>query len=209
MARILVLAGVNGAGKSSLLGTMLEQEGATWFNPDTFAKARMQAGVPLDLANAEAWEEGQRRLEDAIAGGGDYAFETTLGGTTITRMLLAACRKHAVHVWYCGLESVDLHIARVAARVAAGGHDIPESKIRERYDASRQNLITLLPHLASLHVYDNSCGPDAQMRVGLVRVLEMDRGTVRFPASADEHERIPLWARPIVQAAVEARTARR
>jgi predicted ABC-type ATPase len=68
-----------------------------------------------------------------------------------------------VRVWYVGLSSPELHIARVRARVAKGGHDIPEPRIRERYDASRLNLIRLLPRLSELWVYDNSveADPDA------------------------------------------------
>ena len=35
---LYVLAGVNGAGKSSVGGHLLERDGLTWFNPDTFAR---------------------------------------------------------------------------------------------------------------------------------------------------------------------------
>ncbi len=38
MGNLLVLAGVNGAGKSSLLGRFLQEDGATWFNPDAFTR---------------------------------------------------------------------------------------------------------------------------------------------------------------------------
>ncbi|MCD0277745.1 hypothetical protein JWH04_01950 [Xanthomonas melonis] len=156
MGNILVLAGVNGAGKSSLLGSLLREDGATWFNPDAFTRALVEQGWILDDANAQAWQEGVRRLRQAMADGSDYAFETTLGANTIPRLLREACAQHTVAIWFCGLSNVELHIARVAARVAAGGHAIPEHKIRERYDASRANLIALLPHLSVLHVYDNS-----------------------------------------------------
>ncbi|HWS69428.1 MAG TPA: hypothetical protein VN325_42225, partial [Steroidobacteraceae bacterium] len=47
-------------------------------------------------------------------------------------------------------------IARVKARVAAGGHPIPEEKIRERYPSAQLNLIKLMPHVAYIKVYDNS-----------------------------------------------------
>ena len=62
MGRILVLAGVNGAGKSSLLGMWLEEEGLTWFNPDTFTRRLVETGWALGEANAAAWNEGARRL---------------------------------------------------------------------------------------------------------------------------------------------------
>ena len=53
-----------------------------------------------------------------------------------------------VRVWYVGLSSPELHLARVRARVAKGGHDIPEAQVRARYDSSRLNLIRLLPRRA-------------------------------------------------------------
>ena len=43
--------------------------------------------------------------------------------------ILGATRTHDVILWFCGLASADLHVSRVQARVAAGGHDIPEPKM--------------------------------------------------------------------------------
>jgi predicted ABC-type ATPase len=157
--QIYVLAGPNGAGKSSVVGAMILKEGATYFNPDKAARQILAAneGITQDVANSAAWHEGKRLLEWAINDGLDFAFETTLGGRTITNMLEAALSGGAeVRVWYVGLNSPELHIARVRARVARGGHDIPEERIRERYDKSRYNLIKLLPKLTELRVYDNS-----------------------------------------------------
>ncbi|MCC4599785.1 AAA family ATPase [Xanthomonas melonis] len=205
MGNILVLAGVNGAGKSSLLGSLLREDGATWFNPDAFTRALVEQGWILDDANAQAWQEGVRRLRQAMADGSDYAFETTLGANTIPRLLREACAQHTVAVWFCGLSSVELHIARVAARVAAGGHAIPEHKIRERYDASRANLIALLPHLSVLHVYDNSAPADAAGQVAPLLVLEADRSGLQYPQTPEELAQVPDWAKPIVMAALETR----
>ena len=169
-----MLAGVNGAGKSSLLGTWLEEDGLSWFNPDTFTRCLVDQGWALDAANAAAWNEGARRLREAMADGSDFAFETTLGGNTIPRLLRDACTTHEVEIWFCGLDSVALHIERVAARVSAGGHDIPHDKIRARFDSARENLLDLLPHLATLHVHDNSAPTDAQGRVGPLPFLQRD-----------------------------------
>ncbi|MBB5769448.1 AAA family ATPase [Xanthomonas euroxanthea] len=205
MGNILVLAGVNGAGKSSLLGSVLREEGGTWFNPDAFTRELVEQGWPPEQANAQAWQEGVRRLRQAMDAGSDYAFETTLGATTIPRLLRQACTQHTVAIWFCGLSSVELHIERVAARVAAGGHAIPEHKIRERYDASRANLIALLPHLAVLHVYDNSVPADATGQVAPLLVLELDRNGLQYPTTPDELAQVPGWAKPIVMAALELR----
>lgn len=197
-----MLAGVNGAGKSSLLGAMLAEDGATWFNPAAFTQALVEAGWAHEAANAEAWHEGRRRLERAIAHDADLAIETTLGGRTLTAMLAEACGRHAVTVWFCGLEGVELHLARIAARVAAGGHAIPEAKVRERYDTARANLIALMPGLAALHVYDNSAPADADGRVEPRLVLEMDARGIAFPRRAAELAATPDWAKPIVMAAL-------
>ncbi|MEN4904434.1 hypothetical protein [Luteimonas sp. TWI1416] len=203
MGRILVLAGINGAGKSSLLGAMLREDGANWFNPDSFTQALVEAGWPPDEANAEAWQEGVRRLREAIANGADYAFETTLGARTIPQLLREACNLHEVTVWFCGLESAELHIERVAARVAAGGHHIAEDKIRGRYDSSRANLIALIPYLATLRVYDNSRPPDADGRVEPLLVLDMDREGIGYPVRPEDLAQTPQWAKAIVMAALD------
>ncbi|MBB5865812.1 AAA family ATPase [Xanthomonas sp. 3058] len=207
MGNLLVLAGVNGAGKSSLLGSLLQEDGATWFNPDAFTRQLVEQGWTLEDANAQAWQEGVRRLRQAMADGSDYAFETTLGATTIPRLLQEACAQHAVAVWFCGLSSVELHLERVAARVAAGGHAIPEHKIRERFDASRANLIALLPHLAVLHVYDNSAPADAAGQTEPLLVLELDRAGLHYPTTLEALAQVPDWAKPIVMAALETRRA--
>ncbi|MCS4233050.1 hypothetical protein [Stenotrophomonas sp. BIGb0135] len=203
MGRILVLAGVNGAGKSSLLGTLLEAQGLSWYNPDAFTRALVQAGWVEAEANAMAWHEGTRRLRQAMADGSDFAFESTLGGNTIPRLLGEACASHEVAIWFCGLDSVDLHVERVAARVSRGGHDIPQDKIRARYDASRENLIDLLPSLAELHVYDNSAPLDEQGRADPRPLLQLDRDGLHYPVSVAELLHTPDWAKPIVMRAME------
>jgi predicted ABC-type ATPase len=205
---IFVLAGVNGAGKSSVGGALLADHGLTWFNPDTYARQLMaQLGLDLAEANSRAWEYGRLRLETAIAQGTNYAFETTLGGRTIPDMLLEATHTHDVVMLFCGLSSPEQHIERVRSRVVSGGHDIPESKIRERWVGSRANLIKLMPRLAHLQVFDNSAealpGEDIP---DPVLVLEMVSGRLVFPEpqNAAALTATPEWARPIVQAAIES-----
>ena len=202
--RILVLAGVNGAGKSSLGGKIIRERGVHYFNPDEAAKRIGAAsGCSVDEANALAWEEGRRRLESAINGRFNHAFESTLGGHTIPALLIDASRAGInVIVWFVGLASPEQHIARVHARVVAGGHDIPEEMIRKRWDTSRRNLIALMPHLADLRVYDNSeesdpshgTIPDPRL------LLHWRRGRIIAPG-AKRLRLTPEWAKPIVAAA--------
>lgn len=201
---VFVLAGVNGAGKSSVGGYLLEQAGLSWFNPDHYARElRAATGCSQTEANADAWQEGMRRLDAALNTGQAYAFETTLGGKAVPARLKTAAATHDLIVWFCGLESPELHIARVRARVAAGGHDIAEARIRERWVNSRTNLIALMPLLACLRVFDNSAEASADGTVPDPRpVLEMADGRILWPTAPDDLRHTPDWAKPLVEAAL-------
>ena len=202
--RILVLAGVNGAGKSSVGGDSLRRSGRAWFNPDDYARDLLATfGCSQAQANAEAWQEGMRRLEAAIADKRDHAFETTLGGNSIPARLREATATHDVLMWFCGLDSPEHHIARVRQRAARGGHDIPETKIRGRCVSSIANLIALLPRLARLQVYDNSVDAVIGQPMPNPRLLlQMDAGRVAQPIDLDTFRHIPDWAKPILEAAL-------
>lgn len=204
---IFVLAGVNGAGKSSVGGAILKEHGLEWFNPDTFSRKRVAQGLGKDEADADAWAFGKSRLEAALAGGTDFAFETTLGGNTITALLTKAVATHDVVMIFCGLDSVERHISRVALRVRHGGHDIPEQRIRERWTNARANLISLLPQLKALQVFDNSLEAAPGETIPEPRlVLEMEDGRVLHPAQGDlaALKATPGWAKPIVEAVLRA-----
>lgn len=201
---------VNGAGKSSIGGYLLQRQGLTWFNPDTFAREFIaRSGYTQAAANAHAWTEGMRRLDEAIAARHSHAFETTLGGQTVAAKLAAATRSQDVVVWFCGLASPDLHVARVRARVAMGGHDIPETRIRERCPQALRNLILLMPRLAHLRVYDNSADvAPGESIPDPVLVLEMQDGRLVWPSAddIDALSRTPEWATPLMEAALTLST---
>lgn len=201
---VVVLAGTNGAGKSSVAGAALERRGGAFYNPDRATRAYLDRGLPLPEANSRAWHRGVQQLERAIHDGTAYAFETTLGGRTITRILFgAAAQGRSVRIWYVGLASPELHIERVRTRVSAGGHDIPEEKIRERWDSSRQNLIRLLPHVRELALFDNSRSVDlsAGEAPRPQKLLHMKDGRVDHIA---DPRTVPAWAKPIIRAALPA-----
>jgi predicted ABC-type ATPase len=205
---LFVLAGVNGAGKSSIGGHLLTAAGLPWFNPDAFARELIALpGCDQALANARAWAEGLRRLDEAIALRRHHAFETTLGGVTMAARIGKAAVSHDVLMWFCGLDSPERHIARVRARVAAGGHDIPEARIRERYPRALANLIALMPRLSELQVYDNSvdAAPGASIPDPRL-VLHLRKRRLIQPRADDAAilARTPEWAKPVVAAALEA-----
>ena len=199
-ARITVIAGVNGAGKSSVVGERLRQSGGEYFNPDEVTRKFRAASssMTLEEANSHAWDEGKRRLEEAIRDKADFVFETTLGGNTMTELLSKALDEGLeVALFYVGLEKVELHLARVRARVEAGGHDIPESKIRERYTSSLKNLVKLAPRLTELRVFDNSLDADPKTAKAPAprEILQSESGRVTAHC---ELVTCPEWAKPIL-----------
>jgi predicted ABC-type ATPase len=216
---IFVLAGCNGAGKSSIGGAALIESGLRFYNPDEAARKILAANAHLNPpptmgeVNAAAWNQGRTLLERAIDRQLDFAFETTLGGQTMTELLeRAAGEGLAVHIWFAGLENVELHIERVRRRVARGGHDIPREKIVERYDGGRKNLVRLLPQLASVRVYDNSAEADPGR--GLTPAPRLLIHCVERKIVAPTKLRSLLadtsqWAKPMVAAALDVHLKRR
>ena len=215
--RLFVLAGTNGAGKSSIGGATIRARGGHYFNPDE-AAARIRQTQPhlsATQANSAAWHEGKRLLQHAIASGQDYNFETTLGGRSFARLLQeAAAKGFEVRIWYVGLASPERHLARIKARVKKGGHDIPEADVRRRFDQSRLQLIELLPHLAELRVYDNSADADPHKGQApkpqlLLHWRQTGAGSahpqasVLAPATPQALADMPDWAKPVVMAALK------
>lgn len=211
--QIFVLAGCNGAGKSSIGGQAFQAVGIRYFNPDLAAREAIAAAaaqgraMAQSEANAWAWNEGVTRLRRAIAERGNYALETTLGGDTIVALLMEAARLGLdVNVWFVGLASVELHVARVQQRVARGGHDIPRADIERRFVRSRINLIRLLPWLSQLVVYDNSAqaDPGAAVNTAPRLLLRWKGGAIAGPADLAH---TPAWAKAVVAAALKLQQA--
>lgn len=185
---------------------MFRARGAKYFNPDEAARLILSANPEISQAdaNSAAWHEGRRLLERAISERWNFAFETTLGGQTIAALLESALAAGIeVRIWYVGLSSAELHIARVRARVARGGHDIPEEKIRERYDHSRLNLVRLIPELTELRVYDNSeeDDPNAGLPPEPKLLLHTAYGKI---LEVSDLPATPEWAKPILAAAIRS-----
>ena len=183
---------------------MFRESGAGYFNPDEAARQIREGNPALTQtqANSAAWHTGRALLEHAIAARKDFAFESTLGASTLPRLLAeAATQGFKVYVWFAGLASPELHLRRVQARVRRGGHDIPEQDIRRRFEHSRINLIQLMSALAGLRVYDNSkeADPAAGKAPEPVLVLHMEKGRIAGPPNLSG---TPQWAKPIVAAAM-------
>lgn len=184
---------------------MFAEVGQEFFNPDVAAREVLRAapGISQEEANSRAWREGRRLLEQAIRAGESFAFETTLGGGTMTRLLMQAAKSgNEVRIWYVGLAGVEKHIERVRQRVARGGHDIPEAKIRERYDRSRLNLLSLIPDLTELRLFDNTAEYDEREGAWPDPLLLLHWRSGRIVRLHDLSD-MPEWARPLVQGAID------
>lgn len=197
------MAGPNGAGKSSLAGDRLRLAGGDYFNADEHTRRYLQQhpNSDADTVNAEVWKQSYELLFSAITQGRDFAFETTLGGTSISDLLLsAALGEHEVRIWFCALASADLHLARVNERVSRGGHAISEERIRARYDYSREHLIELLPHISILQLFDNSGSVNVEMgeQPRPRQLLHWENSRIQWMIAA---EKMPQWAKPIAAVA--------
>jgi predicted ABC-type ATPase len=157
-SEIIILAGPNGAGKSTLAPFLLRD----WLGLTEFVNADVIAsGLSAFEPERAAFEAGRimlRRLRELVAQRQNFAFETTLAtrsyATWLRQLMQEGWHVNLVFIW---LDSLELAVQRVAARVAAGGHDIPEATIRRRYDKGIRNFFTLYQELAeSWAVYDNS-----------------------------------------------------
>jgi predicted ABC-type ATPase len=154
----VILAGPNGAGKSTVGPRLLRHTlSVTEFvNADVIAQG-LSAFNPA-AAGIAAGRVMLKRIVDLAHRRQTFAIETTLASRTLTsfvrRLLKNGYRVHVVFLW---LSSADLAVARVADRVRAGGHDVPEATVRRRYARGIANFITLYRSLATTwRVYDNN-----------------------------------------------------
>ena len=134
MPRLYIISGCNGAGKTtasySLLPEMLECR--EFVNSDEFAKSLS----PFDpsLASIQASRYMLMKIRHLLKKNEDFAIETTLATRTLMKIVKTAqAAGYTVTLLYFWLNSPELAIQRVKARVEAGGHNIPEETIIRRY----------------------------------------------------------------------------
>jgi predicted ABC-type ATPase len=155
---VIVLGGVNGAGKSTAARALLAEQLAvtTFVNADEIARG-LSAFAP-EQAAFEAGRVMLSRLHELAELRADFAFETTLAGRSYLPFLRELRRNgYVVEIHYFWLRSAGLAIERVGDRVRSGGHDIPEATIRQRYERSMRNFWNDYRGLAdSWFIYDNS-----------------------------------------------------
>ena len=134
MPRLYIVSGCNGAGKTTASYTLLPEmlECRQFVNSDEFAKGLSPFNP--EGASIQASRFMLMRIRYLLQRKEDFGIETTLATRSLLNTVRAAqAEGYYVTVLYFWLNSPDLAVARVKARVAAGGHNIPEETVRRRY----------------------------------------------------------------------------
>jgi predicted ABC-type ATPase len=156
--RIIIIAGPNGAGKTTFAREYLVKEADC---PDFINVDLIAAGLsPFDpgRASIRAGRIMLSEIERRVRKGDSFAFETTLSGHLYAK-LIPQWRKdsYRLKIIFLSLPNSDVAIARVAARVAQGGHDIPSAVVRRRFDSGLRNFRDVYQRLVDRwEWYDNS-----------------------------------------------------
>jgi predicted ABC-type ATPase len=156
--KIIIIAGPNGAGKTTFAQEFLPNEAGCpiFVNADLIA-AGFSPFQP-EIAALKAARMMLVEIAEHAKRGDDFAFETTLAGRTYVRMIRAWRQDgYRIKLIYLGLPSPDDAIARVAERVAQGGHYVPDDIVRKRFAAGLHNFRTVYCHeVDAWRWYDNS-----------------------------------------------------
>ena len=138
----------------SLLPEML---GCSQFmNSDEFTKSL--SPFSPDAASIQAGKLMLLKMNYLFRRHEDFAIETTLATRSLKRMIDRAHEQgYTVTILYFWLNSPELAVERVRARVAAGGHNIPEPVIRRRYTAGLHYFFNVYKSMADRWILaDNS-----------------------------------------------------
>lgn len=156
--KIIVIAGCNGAGKSTIAPHLLRDAFGLkdFVNADVIAQG-LSAFAP-ESVSLEAGRLMLKRLKDLANQRKSFSFETTLATRFYAKWLADLQSKgfefHLVFLW---LNSPELAFERVRERVDSGGHNIPEDVIYRRYFKGLRNFSKLYRPIANTWtLFDNS-----------------------------------------------------
>lgn len=191
MPSVFLIAGPNGAGKTTVATSFLRDKLSVqnFVNADTIA-----AGLSAFSPDSQAMTAGRimiKQLRTYADERRDFAFESTLSGTKHAVWLEAlVATSYEVKVAFIWLSSPERAVDRVKARVAMGGHSVPEGRIRRRYWRGMSNFMNRYRQLAvQWSVFDNSepGPPDFVARGSGDRVLQVSNTGVwnKFEALSD------------------------
>jgi len=153
--QLWLLAGGNGAGKSTFYRLFLAPRGLLFVNADLIAREldrRHPEAVSYQAARVAA-----RLREELLHTGASFCFETVFSHPSkIDFVADAKALGYEVALVFIHLQSDQLNLARVAQRVSEGGHDVPADKVVARIPRTLRNLHRVLPLVDRAQLYDNS-----------------------------------------------------
>jgi predicted ABC-type ATPase len=157
--KLLVIAGPNGSGKTSVTKQILKHEwvkDCVYINPDNIAQDELGDWNSPE-AVLKAAQIATERRESCLGKGESFIFETVFSAMDKVNFLQRA--KDAgffVRLFFVGTNHPSINASRVAHRVMEGGHDVPISKIISRYSKSINNCCLAASFVDRIYVYDNS-----------------------------------------------------
>ena len=154
MKTYTIVAGVNGAGKSSLTG-VLRTEITNLGKIVDVDKIIVKCGGNVIEGGKKSIGLIDECLEKEIC----FTQETTLSGHRILATVKKAIEKgYYIRLYYVGLNTVEESLARIENRVKKGGHDIPDSDVMRRFGKRFEDLTTILQYCDEATFYDNENG---------------------------------------------------
>jgi predicted ABC-type ATPase len=180
---LVALAGPNGAGKTTFYDAHLSKLALPFVNADDLARE-------LELDAYLAAEAAERVRKELLARGQSFIFETVFSdpaGAKLEFLKEAERAGYRVLLIFIGIGGPETSENRVAMRVAQGGHDVPNEKLRSRYRRVMANLKRALAELSNVRVYDNS---DLLSPYRLAARMEERTLTVIPP--------VPSWLKPLL-----------
>ena len=176
---LYIIAGPNGAGKTTASFNLLPEvlHCPNFVNADEIAR-----GLSPFAPETVAMQAGRimlQRIDELLPQKVDFAIETTLATRSYVQLVhRAQALGYKVHLIFFALENEEQAIQRVAQRVSNGGHDIPESDIRRRFQRGIYNLIHLyMPICDSALVYNNMKTPAqmiARKKAATMQIVDSD-----------------------------------
>ena len=156
---LIVIAGPNGSGKTTITSQILKHEwmeDAVYINPDIVAQERYGDWNSKD-AVMKAVQYCEALREDCLRNKKSLIFETVLSAEDKLDFIRRAKEiGFFIRIFFVSTEHPSVNASRIARRVMKGGHDVPISKIISRYYKSIVNCMKASKYADRTYVYDNT-----------------------------------------------------
>tara|TARA_R110002094_G_scaffold138048_3_gene129503 strand:+ start:1644 stop:2237 length:594 start_codon:yes stop_codon:yes gene_type:complete len=153
--QLWLLAGGNGAGKSTFYFRFLQPKGVTFVNADLIAKERWPDDP--EGKSYEASKVAEILREQLLREGANFCFETVFSHRSkIDFVAEAKALGYEINLVFIHLESADLNIARISERVTEGGHNVPCEKVIARIERALVHVCQAIALCDVVMVLDNS-----------------------------------------------------